>query len=150
MSDFSDFTDFQIVLTNRTINDYLPRPQSSFSDFTDFQLALGSSLLVRNWSVKQYPEIKNNILVKETSSGVWESNCDFEVVDPSFSVETILGATVFTPQELIDMVSGSGGNVVTSFTEDSGVTVATIDLETNVDHLTVESDGSKYINPKLT
>ena len=100
-----------------------------------------------NWLVRQYEQC---LLIKETSAGVWESNAEFKVVDPNQAVLDVIGTDEFTAQQLIDMASGSGGNAVVLFAEDEGVAVDTVDLETNIDHLTVESDGTKYLNSKLT
>ena len=147
---FSDFTDFQIVLTNRTINDYLPRPQSSFSDFTDFQPVLGSSLLVRNWSVKQYGISQNCYLLKEVTAGVWESNAKFYVKNISPAVTAIIGTDTFTAQELIDMAAANSTTVTLFWAEDVGVTVDVADYETNVHHLKViTADGDKFIYPSF-
>ena len=148
MSDFSNFTDFQIVLTSRNINDYLPRPQSSFSDFTDFQPVLGSNLLVSNWSIKQYGTTQNNYLCKETSTGVWKSNAKFYVKNIMPALTAVIGTDTFTAQELMDMVAANTTTVTLFWAEDAGVVVDVADYETNVHHLKViTADGDKFIYP---
>lgn len=147
MADFADFTDFQIVLTTESVNNYDTRPKIDFADFTDVQpVFLGDSL----YSVLNIPQYRNCYLMKQVG-GVWVSDCELNInPNNDLEIQTLLdtysgfaGRKTFNAQQLINLAAASGGEITLVFIEsiDSGVSV--FDMNTNL--AKIETNTGKTI-----
>lgn len=59
MSDFADFTDFQIVFTTESVNNYDPRPKIEFNDFSDIQPVFLATATDTYVNIPQYGNFYN-------------------------------------------------------------------------------------------
>ena len=146
--DFSDFSDIQPVFTAEKVNNYDPRPKIDFADFSDIQpVFLGDSL----YSVINIPQYGNFYLMKEISTGVWYSPNSINL-NPNNNVEIqalldnysgVAGRKTFTAQQLKNIASSSGGDIVLVWAESIISGVSVFDMQTNL--AKVETNTGKTI-----
>lgn len=146
--DFADFTDFQIVFTTESVNNYDPRPKIEFNDFSDIQpvfLATAADTYVN------IPQYGNFYLMKEISAGVWYSpnsinlnpNSNVEIQTLLDNYSGVAGRKTFTAQQLKNLASSSGGDIVLVWAESIISGVSVFDMQTNL--AKVETNTEKTI-----
>lgn len=148
MSDFADFTDFQIVFTTENVNNYDSRPKIEFNDFSDIQPVFIATAANTYVNIPQYG---NFYLMKEISAGVWYSPNSINL-NPNNNVEIqalldnysgVAGRKTFTAQQLYDLVIASGGDIILMFAENLISGISVFDMETNL--AKIETNTGKTI-----
>jgi hypothetical protein len=148
MADFADFTDFQIVFTTESVNNYDPRPKIEFNDFSDIQPVFIATAADTYVNIPQYG---NFYLMKEISAGVWYSPNSINL-NPNNNVEIqalldnysgVAGRKTFTAQQLYDLVIASGGDIILMFAENLISGISVFDMETNL--AKIETNTGKTI-----
>jgi hypothetical protein len=131
MSDFADFTDFQIVFTAESVNNYSPRPQIEFSYFTDFQPVFLATSADTHIDIPQYNNYYNIRDLKYANSINLNPTLNINIQSVLDLYSGTVGKTIFNISELKSMVTAYPTKIQLSYLE----SFETIPVEDNLTNL---------------